>query len=145
MFEHYEAAAVRPGKLRRVRLEMLPGAPEIDVEHLGETNKTWLAEMVGKAGTNPVQVVGTGPGGAQTAAERAEQLERFRGILASHGVRHLVSVRRADGTPAVDADIARWCAAIPPDVVTRLVVLCFDVDKFRDGPEVDAETLAGKS
>jgi len=143
-FEKMRAAVAPAGKLIKVRLDNLPGQPEIEMEHLGETNASWMADQAARAGTKDALVLGASLDRVASQRERKQQLLRYRETLEKHAVRHLTDVRHDDGTKATDDQIAEWVDALPDDMVYRLISVAFNVENWREVPTIDAKVLAEK-
>ena len=139
MFD-YKTSELAPGKLIEVTLEMLPGKPKIWLEHLGDTNETWVAAQITEANSKNHKLGRRS--GKVTKKALAEVERKIRDDLAAHAVRKLEAVHK-DGTPATTEDIPRWCDAIPIDIAHRLHDVARNPDVFRD-PVDDADAIAGK-
>jgi hypothetical protein len=140
-FSKYADAALKSGKTVKLKLNMLPGAPTIHVEHLGENNAGYWTDLTARAGTGAAEI-GTARGG-RTLEERQERRKRNRETLARHAVRQL-DAKHDDGTPATNADIPEWCEAIPPDVVDMIFVFALDPENFREHSFAATADLAEK-
>lgn len=138
---NYAAAELAPGKTITVRLDQLPGKPVVQLEHLGETNRTWLDDQLAKANTQQASKSSKARGKV-SKRKLAESLAAARDLLAAHSVRDLVA-KHADGKPATTADIPDWCAAIPADIVWLLVEIAADPESFREAFD-DVDAIAEK-
>lgn len=138
----YSAQELKPGKTITIKFESLPGKPEVDIEHLGDENATWVAEKILKANAPDKRTIGGGKRKV-TKASLAENDERVREVLAKHVVRHLRATKK-DGTKVGDEKIATWCAEIPQHMADSLFVTASDASYFVDMPEGDVEDTAEK-
>ncbi len=137
----YSLAELQPGHTVPLVLDMLSGSPEIDVEHLGKTNKTYLADEIASANSKPAG--SSGKRKLMSKAQLAEDVRRMRARL-KHAVRHL-RAKHSDGSAATDADIPEWIESIPDDVVETIFMFAVNAENFRRYPvEGDAKELAEK-
>lgn len=157
-FAHFTAARIVAGKIIPVVLNQLPGAPVVGLEHIGDGNATFVADQIAKAGTDealhPGAILASAAavrarradtrGKADDEREQREQIARFRELVLRHGVRQLVDVKHSDGAKATDADIPEFVTSLPDDVVVDLALICFNKEHWRERPEADVATVAGK-
>ena len=134
----YKAAEVKPGKTVKLVLDMLPGAPAVHLEHLGESNKSYWSESVAKANSGEIHA-GTRPK-VITAKAIADRRVRDRELLRKHVIRKL-EAKHADGSDATLDDVGEWLEAIPAYVLDMLVEYAVNPANFGDAPvatDVDA-------
>lgn len=140
-FDQIKNAALRPGKLVPLVLNMLPGEPVVHLEHLGDENASYFDDAIAKA--NAKAQAGK-KGGRASRRQLAENRDKNRETLAKHSVRHL-EARHSDGRAATDADIPEFMASVPPDVVDTMIVFAFDAENWRERSiDGDARELAEK-
>lgn len=140
----YSAAVLKPGKTIPVSLDMLPGKPAVQLEHLGDENVSWLNDQIAKANAKIAMAAFTDNKKKQLSPKKIEEARKLRrDILAKHAVRGLTA-KHKDGTPATVSDIPMWCDAIPPDVVDKLWSIANDDELYRDVDEQDSKELAEK-
>lgn len=140
----YSVAELKPGKTIPVVLDMLPGAPVIELEYLGETNVSYLNDQISQANAKLMSAGGTK--NKQLTKKRIdENRAKRREILAKHAVRDL-KAKHKDGMPATKADIPEFCNAIPADVVDTIWAMANNEELFRgeDSPS-SASDVAEKS
>ena len=144
-FEYIAEQVVKPGKTVKFTLDMLQGPPShpeppvLHVEHLGEGNAPYWQDAIARAEAKP-----TTPTDLMGAAGRLSRRERNRGLLAKFAIKKLEAFRR-DGTPATEADIPRFMAKLPGDVVDLVWAFCQDAENFRERPLAAPDKLAEKS
>ncbi len=143
-FDHISKAALTPGKTIPLSLDMLPGTPVIDVEHLGDENASYLDDEIAKANAKGVSA-GSQKGKKVTPARLVEIREKRRDIIAKHAIRHLKDVKHSDGKQATDAEIPAFAAALPGDVVDKIWDIVTDAELFRERSiDGDPKALAEK-
>ena len=90
--------AVRTGTLKRVAMNMYPGVeidgklvePAVHIEHIGETNHSWMEERLREAGKIDDEIKAIRARvGTRTLADVAKTYEEEREQLIRHGVRHI--------------------------------------------------------
>lgn len=141
MFD-FSSAMVTPGRTIPIVLNMLSGAPTVHLECLGPDNKTYMAAVLAKANAKEPVKVGRGEKKKVTIASLQDAIAEERGDLL-HAIRRLEATR-TDGTPATDADIPAFIAALPPDVVQRIHAVANNIENYRDSVFADPKELAEK-
>jgi hypothetical protein len=142
----FTAQKIVAGYTIPIVLDMLPGSPTVHIEHLGNQNKTLLAEQIAEATATASDARKIGAKSkrktpAEVEKELAEKTAERREELAAHAVRNL-DAKHVDGTPATTADIPAFVDALPEDIVDRLYAIANNADLFRRTE--DPAAIAGK-
>jgi hypothetical protein len=138
-FEQIRKAALVPGKLVPLKLDMLPGSPVIWVEHLGEENATWINARVAAANA---AMQSRGKKKVTVKDLKATTEERRQEII-DRAIRNLDAVHD-NGTPATKTDIPMFGEALPPDVVDLVWAFAYNAANWRDAIEGDPKELSEK-
>ncbi len=137
----FKSAELQVGKTIPVVLSKLPGQPVVHLEYLGDTNATYVSDLIGKANAKKST---SGGRKMMSKKELAKALTDARELLAKHAVRNL-ECKHVDGTEATNADIPLFCESIPAWQVWELRDMASTLDNYLDFPiEGDPKDLAEK-
>lgn len=140
-FDQFRKAELEPGHTVPMVLDMLPGEPVIHVEHLGETNSTYLDDEIARANAKPASAGGKGQQKI-SKVKLAEIRTKRRATLAKHVIRKL-EAKHSDGKPATVEDIPLFVDSIPGDVVDTIWNFANNAENFRPSLD-DVKDLAEK-
>lgn len=146
-FGNYTQQGPKAGKLVEFTLFGLRNedgsSPVLDLEHLGRENRGWWTETLSASAA-----VEQTYGNTHSELNRAhnDRVARYRDQIARHSARHLRNAFKADGTPATDADIADFIAAIPEVDVIHIWAFVNNAQPWREYPlpAAKAADVAGK-
>lgn len=140
----YRKAELEPGRTVPMVLDMLPGSPEIQVEHLGDENRTYLADHIAKANAKASRSGGVAARKMVSKATIAEDQKQRRTDVAKHVVRDL-KAKHTDGRDATPTDIPEWVDSLPNHVVMMIYLFALNAGNFLDQViEGDVKELAEK-
>lgn len=135
----FSSAHLKPGKTVPLVLNMLPGEPVVQIEHLGESNKSFFNDLIARANAKATVVPSK-----LTAKALKEARAKNREMIAKHAVRDLVATHD-DGRKATKEDIPEFIAALPDDVIDLIREFASNPENFRDQTiEADPADIAEK-
>lgn len=144
-FDDYALVALPPGKTIEVKLDQLPRAPIVHLEHLGETNKAYLDDQIAQANAKFAWEAGSKK--KQISKKKlAERRQKCADILVKHSVRKLETTH-SNGAEATLADVPLWMETIikfTPELVDLMWDLANNAENYRDAPASDPKELAEK-
>jgi hypothetical protein len=141
-FDHFKAAALKPGRLQPYTFWQLAGEPRVLIEQLWDGNATFAADMVARSNVDEEKAKRKRKV-KNTLATIAENKAQNRKTVADHVIRHIDDVKHTDGTRATDADLAEFIASLPDDLITDVLMDAADKEKWRE-IEGDVEAIAKK-
>jgi len=124
-------AGLIPGKTVPLVLNMLPGEPVVNVEHLGTSNTSFINDQVARASHHKAVTRTASTGAPMSELERERVDRENREFIIKHVIRKL-EAKHDDGRDATDADIPEFVQSLPPDVVTTILVFAFNAENFRE-------------
>jgi hypothetical protein len=140
----YSQFVLKTGKTVPFKVNMLPGEPVAHIEHLGESNASYLSDQIAQANAKTMAAAGVSQKKKLLSKKALEELrDKRRDIISKHAVRDLVA-KHSDGTPATKADIPMWVAALPPDIIDLIWDFANNAENFRDVIESEPKELAEK-
>lgn len=140
----YTAQALKRGKTVPLVLNQLHDSPVIHVEWLGDTNASWMSDMIAQA--NAKKDASNRRGGVQLSEKViADSREKNREILAKHAIRDIEAIHHDTQKPATRADIPAFVKSLPDDVIDTIRDFVTNPENFRErAPESTPKELAEK-
>jgi hypothetical protein len=129
-FDYIADAALVPGKTVPYKFTQFIGEPVVHVEHLGETNKTYLNEEIARA--NSSAALASSGGGKRVSKQLIkEQRDKRRKIYAKHAVRKL-EAKTKTGEAAGQDLIPDFVNSLPDEVFDVAWNFVRDPENFRE-------------
>lgn len=134
-FSNYEKQAPRSGQTVPYEVTELKNPdgthPIVHIEHIGDSNETFVEEMLARAGADEVDET------------HAAKLATARDRVIRHAARRLERVFFSDGTQATDADIPGFVRALPVRAFDRMARFAMSEAPFVE-IATDPQALAEK-